>query len=83
MASAEKEVVGDSEVVAEIKSYQARASGLRGPPPVEMREPEVIAEAAPLVASGKRRKDRLEEIERTDPKQLSLSMAVKKRDRKN
>jgi len=35
-----------------------------------------------VVSSGKRKKQALQDIEMTDPKELDLSMAVKKRDRK-
>ncbi len=43
---------------------------------------EVKIDESAVVSSGKRKKQALQDIEMTDPKELDLAMAVKKRERK-
>lgn len=79
-----KKEVQEEEVMEEIRKVknikvQPRVA-MTAPLPQQIEQAQVDQSA--VVSSGKRKKQALQDIEMTDPKELDLSMAVKKRDRK-
>ena len=84
MADSNKEVQ-EVEVMDELRKgknikVQPRAVAAAAPQPRPVEEAQVDESA--VVSSGKRKKQALQDIQMTDPKELDLAMAVKKRDRK-
>lgn len=83
MADSNKEVQ-EVEVMDELRKgknikVQPRAvAAAPQPKPVE----EAQIDDSAVVSSGKRKKQALQDIQMTDPKELDLAMAVKKRERK-
>lgn len=84
MADSNKEVQ-EVEVMDELRKgknikVQPRAVAAAAPQPKPVKEAQIDESA--VVSSGKRKKQALQDIQMTDPKELDLAMAVKKRDRK-
>lgn len=84
MADSNKEVQ-EVEVMDELRKgknikVQPRAVAAAAPQPKLVEEAQIDDSA--VVSSGKRKKQALQDIQMTDPKELDLAMAVKKRERK-